>query len=252
MSLPTYFKDMVGWGTKPATTARHKLSGGLAKLIDVLVNEDYYGNFIYDPEDTFPDKFMNSMAHIFATKPFIAQTYQNLGQGGENSASKYLTLAGFVKAPQDIIKSKFQSELAKAYNRQRPHTPLSPEEQGENDKKRELRRRIKTGDATDYDIQEAIKEGLISKAGATTFQKNAKLTSMQVMWKYLGKDQQKQLLPLANTFELELLGEVKTNSEAKPASKDGWGGSKTKSNTKEKSNGWGSGTSGSKSNKSGW
>jgi hypothetical protein len=50
-TLPTYMKDVVGWGTSPWETAKHKINPLASTVVDMLNNEDFYGALIMNPED---------------------------------------------------------------------------------------------------------------------------------------------------------------------------------------------------------
>ena len=229
VSVPTYFRDLLSLKRAPLTYIEHSFSGLFSKLLEAWHNQDFYGNFIYDPQDPGLKKLILGIAHVFPV-PFSVSQYKNLSQEGTDPATRLMAALGFVKAPKEYIRSNFQLELQKAYSRQRPHIPLLPEQQAEARLKQELRDKIRAGKATPQDIADAVRQGVIKQRGATTFVKNAKLNTMQIMWKYLSPEERARLWPLASPEEQEMLRQVDAGRNQRSG---GWGGS-------SRSRSWGS------------
>lgn len=101
ISLPTYWKDVEHLQKKgPGAAVVSSLSGVLSKGIDVAQNDDYFGNYVYNPNATRTTKAKQIAKYMFPT-PFVASSYQRAAQMGDKKTA-ILGSFGFPKAPSDI------------------------------------------------------------------------------------------------------------------------------------------------------
>ncbi len=234
VSLPTYFRDVYHLWKNPVGYVKSSMSGFMTNFLEAVNNKDYYGNYIYDPEGPAYQKLLTSIAHVTGDSsytynpndslfqkvagmvgwgvpmPFSVEQAKRLNSQGASFPQKLLSMSGFTKAPSDVIQTQFQQKLLKAYLKQRgPKKPLTPAEQKLDRMKRDLRQKVKDNALTDEDLRRAIALGLIKPKGVRTFMKDAGYNSMQIMWKYLSRDERDKLLPLANAEELDQLKVVR-------------------------------------------
>lgn len=220
ISIPTYLKDVMSLQKSPSQYLKSSMSGLMSKTIDAMQNSDYFGNFIYDPQDPEYKKLLSSLAYI-APKPFSITNIMKLQKDNVKTETKVLGGLGFTQASKSITQSEFQKELSNAYNKQRPHIQLTPAQQEVSKKKKDLRDKIKNNTVTDQDIQYAIDKGLIKEKGVNSFIKNAELNSLQTMWKYLSQDERDRLYPMASPEEKKMLDEVDDQRKASKSSGSG-------------------------------
>ncbi|MCL4441740.1 MAG: hypothetical protein M1609_14465 [Firmicutes bacterium] len=207
LSIPTYFRDAVSLTHSPVDYTKNSLSGMVSKLSDILQNKDFFGNYIYDPKDPAWKQFLDSVGY-FTPKPFVLTQVQNLQKNNTTPAVQALGFAGFLKAPREIIQSKFQQELSKAYGDQIPDKSLTPVEQKKAQLKRDLKDKIFYGKITDTEAKDfALQNGLYTPKYVDQFIKDAKLPPMVYMWKQLGDAERAQILPLATPAEVTRLRE---------------------------------------------
>lgn len=215
LSMPTYFKDIMAVAKEPIKYVTSSTSGIFSRTIESWNNKDYFGNYIYDPEDPQYKKVLEVLKHEVVL-PFIVTTFAEMNKSDASTSLKALSLFGFNKAPRDYIVSDFQKELQDAYSKQMgPNAAKTPAEQLTAEKKKELKQKIADGTMTSNELAQALKEGVVkpSVASLKTLIKNADLNSMQVMWKYLDKDEKKRLIPLASKDEIRQLIDIYTSKK---------------------------------------
>ncbi|MBZ5551014.1 MAG: hypothetical protein LAO22_24175, partial [Acidobacteriia bacterium] len=122
ISLPTYWKDVEHAISNPAQYVLGSLSTTLGKSLDLAHNEDYFGNYIYNPNAGLGTKLKQSGKYVFPT-PFVLSNYQrNLKSAGKKTAA--LSAFGFPKAPSNLDYTpaeRMAADLLKV--REARHTP---------------------------------------------------------------------------------------------------------------------------------
>jgi hypothetical protein len=101
LSLPTYAKDVIEWGRDPLNTGANKLAPWVAFAHDLGRNRDYYGAFIYDPDDPFLDRTADVVGY-FAKQwvPFPIRNVQNAPP--DSAIPKWAQFVGAVRAPRAV------------------------------------------------------------------------------------------------------------------------------------------------------
>lgn len=128
ISLPTYWKDVEHLANAgPSQYVLSSLSSTLSKSIDIAENRDYFGNYVYNPNDPFLKRQEQKLKYAFPS-PFVVSSYQRGKQMGEGKTA-WLSAFGFPRAPSDLDFTKAEKmtrDLLKA--REAPHTPEEMEE----------------------------------------------------------------------------------------------------------------------------
>jgi len=207
ISLPTYFRDAFNLSKDVPGYIRSSMSGLATRIIEAMQNRDFYGNYVYDPND--PDfkkaiAFINHAANPAGILPFSVQQLTKFREEKAPTATQALGFFGFTKAPREVIETPFEREVRKVYNQKFPHKPLTPAEQTLDKEKRELRKKIRAGQFED--LEAAVQKGLVSPKGLRTFLRDAQSDPLKLMFSRLPKSEQERLLPLATPEERERLG----------------------------------------------
>jgi len=110
LSLPTYAKDLAGWGTRPVQTAKNKLHPILGVIADTLQNADFYGTEIRHPDDPVVQQLVDVAKHV--GKQFTTFSMRNWTRMREAGASKtqaaFVSATGITAAPTYVTKTAAQ------------------------------------------------------------------------------------------------------------------------------------------------
>lgn len=214
LSVPTYIKDAMHLVRNPAGYVVNSLSGVMGRIIDAARNEDYFGNYVYDPNDPAYIKVLDFIKSAIPI-PFSFQQVKRLNESRSNLGTKILGFGGFITAPKEYTQSDFQQQLQRAYTSERPSMRMTPTQYKKYTEKKKLKDKIFYGEARPQDIADALRAGVIKKKGVNTFVKDARLTPMQVMWKYLSYEQRKKLYYQASPEEKKQLDAVDAMRKSK-------------------------------------
>jgi hypothetical protein len=184
VQFPSYLKDMYGYSQEPITTIGNKMSPEISILIDVLQNQDYYGNYVYDPNAGLPQKTAESLKFIFSQiKPFSISNIVQLRKGKATVAEQAESFLGIQKSPQDVSQSERTKVIFENLQEQGPKTP---EEQKLSQLKNQYRKQIQEGNIPS--LEELVNAGIVTNAtGYRAFIKAAKLTPADRAYKTLPK-----------------------------------------------------------------
>jgi hypothetical protein len=123
VSLPSYMKDLYSYSKHPLVTLSHKTHPLLNSVVDLIRNEDFYGNQIQDKEDPLWDQLKETGKYI--ASQFIPFSIRNLEQRrkasmppsatGEHETDKGLlftteSMFGAVPAPSLIYKTDAEAK----------------------------------------------------------------------------------------------------------------------------------------------
>lgn len=148
---PTYLaRDLEPLMKDPLKYIKGGQSSIIQNLPEVWNNEDYFGNFVYDPNDPTLKKVIAGAGHIIGL-PFIASTYEREKQSGSSKAQIAAGFAGFPAASRSVDMSKAE-ELARSMNRTK--YKMTPEELDDAQERRDLASRIRSGDKSVASSQE--------------------------------------------------------------------------------------------------
>lgn len=158
ISQPTYWKDVEHATSDPGQYVMGSLSEVLGKGIDVAHNEDYFGNYVYNPNADALTK-AEQIGKYVAPVPFSISNFRRGSQQGQEK-SAWLSAFGFPKAPSDLDftpAEKFAQKIIKTSEER-----ATPEEMEAWREKRE-----------------AFNEGKLSHREAEKFIKRARETMLQ-------------------------------------------------------------------------
>ena len=111
VSLPTYMKDVVSYGTHPLSTIGHKLAPALNIAYETLMNEDYYGGAIRnegDPAVQQAAQYFTWLAGQY--EPFASRGVRRELDIGAPPATAIQSVVGITPAPASITRTKEQQE----------------------------------------------------------------------------------------------------------------------------------------------
>lgn len=127
VSLPTYWKDVEHARANPAQYIMGSLSSTLGKGIDLAHNEDYFGNYVYNPNAALGTQLKQAGKYAFP-EPFSLGNFER-GQQSGGTKTAWLSGFGFPKAPSDLDftpAEKLARDLLKS--REPRHTPEEMDE----------------------------------------------------------------------------------------------------------------------------
>lgn len=139
ISLPTYMKDIEHLAGGVGGYVKGSFSATTASVIDILQNEDYFGNYVYNPNATLASQAQQAIGYAFPL-PFIFSNYTQLKEMGDDK-SAWLASLGFPRAKRDwdfTAAEKLADSILKA--KRARHTPEEQEEW------REERRQLQSGE----------------------------------------------------------------------------------------------------------
>jgi N12 class adenine-specific DNA methylase len=120
VSLPTYWRDIMHLAHSPLGYVTSSLSGEIGRLAEVWQNKDFYGNEVWNADDSLPAKAWEILKHLVPLPFSVSSATQSKDQGGSTvaRAAGYL---GFTKAPHYIEQTKAE-QLASEYAAQHRET----------------------------------------------------------------------------------------------------------------------------------
>jgi hypothetical protein len=101
VSTPTYWKDSFQLIHSPKNYIKSALSSTIGDIADVWNNEDFYGNWVYNPNDNIFKEGLDITKHFFPM-PFSIQRYVEAKQKGESTGAALEGFVGITKAPYYI------------------------------------------------------------------------------------------------------------------------------------------------------
>lgn len=187
ISLPTYWKDVEHLVKDPKSEILGSLSSTLGKGIDLERNEDYFGNYVYNPAAPFGTQLKQSGKYVAPT-PFSISSYQR-GKGVGGTKLALLGSFGFTKAPSDLDftpAEKLATSLLKL--REPKHTPEELQEWQEK--------------------HDAWKNGDLSPKDAKAFVRNQRLTWLEREAKKLTYSEALKVEDAANDNEKDAIRRI--------------------------------------------
>lgn len=184
VNWPAYTKDLLSYANSPLQTVANKMSPEMTMAIELLQNKDYYGNYIYNPNDKLPTKLQQTLGFLAnELKPFSISNQQQLTKDNATLEQKTEGYMGIQKAPSNVS----QSDKTKAiFNSMSPSGPKTPEQQAASQLKNDYRKQIQQGNIPSLD--ELIKKGIVTDAkGYRAFIKAAGQSPAQRAYKTLPK-----------------------------------------------------------------
>jgi N12 class adenine-specific DNA methylase/2'-5' RNA ligase len=151
ISLPTYVKEIEHARRDPRRWLMGSLSTIVSKAKDIAQNEDYFGNYVYNPNASLGTQAKQIAKFAFPV-PFVASSYV---RGSETGGHKTAVLGsfGFPKAPSDLDwtpAEKLTHDILQA--KRAPHTPE------ENEAWRQKQEDLKSGNVTRKEARRWVKD----------------------------------------------------------------------------------------------
>jgi len=98
VSTPTYWKDAFHLQHDPKNYIDSSMSSTIGDFSDIWRNKDFYGNWIYNPNDPVHKQTMDALKYFFPT-PFSVNSAYTAYKKGEPLAEALEGFAGITKAP---------------------------------------------------------------------------------------------------------------------------------------------------------
>lgn len=199
VEFPSYLKDLYQVSHNPIKTVGNKTAPEFSLLINLLTNKNFYGDYIRNENDNLPTQAKQTALFLASQlTPFTVQNLSQLNAGKADVEQKIEAFFGIIKAPKEVIQNEYQKQLYELYREQAGELGArTPEQVKIAELKTQAREAIKNGDLSI--LRQMIKDGIITQKGASTFIKNAKLTSDERLFKSLKKSSKAELqkvLPL--------------------------------------------------------
>lgn len=200
ISLPTYWRDILHFAHSPKEYLFSSASGDIGKALDIVENKDFYGNSVYNEDDSTVKKVLDSILH-FAPLPFSLSSYQQAkGQGG-SKAAKYAGYAGFTKAPKYIEQSAAQ-QLASEYAAHHREAGSRNAFQADRAKAETgIRNIMRRGANPQKEVADAEAKGLIVPKDVSQLQKQSQASDLKRMVASLSMTEALRVYDRANTAE---------------------------------------------------
>ena len=155
LSLPTYVKDMYGYLTQPGHEVASMLNPILGELYYQMTNADYFGDPIYDPDDSGWSQFLERSEHfVKAYTPFVVQGTQHMEAaqqpGVVGALARVGNFFGMKPAPKAVtnpqaITEREHYEDEKRYEKKLRYDLRTAREAGDKAKVQEIQRRLQQG-----------------------------------------------------------------------------------------------------------
>lgn len=201
VDFPTYLKDIYQSGVPQLLTGnpfgafdsftsmlKNKSSPELSTILDLMNNQDFYGNEIRNPHDNTPTQLKQVALYLLTQLvPFTLQQQQNLAAGKSDVEQQAESFLGIVKAPAAVIQSDYNAQLQAIYSDQvGGFAPETPEQAAQAAEKAQVVAQIKKGDYSG--VQKLINDGIIKPTGLKQFLQGAVLTTPQKEYRGLSPE----------------------------------------------------------------
>lgn len=160
-------------------------------------NKDFYGAEIYNPNADIHKKaqeISNFLLQEGITPIALSDAYQDYVSTNKIGAGTFLPFLGFTHAPKYITTTKTIKNIEALYEKRFGGGTISKEEANKRKKKSELRIKFQKGKLTHGDIDKAIRTGILTSKGLSSFLKSATLPSDVRLFGVLSSTDQDALL----------------------------------------------------------
>jgi hypothetical protein len=145
---PSYLNDAVKIWKNRTDYVTAGMTGFLKNVGEAWRNEDFFQNYVYDPEEPVFRKTMDSLTHIIG-KPFFLSTWQRSSEMGADTQTKVMGALGVGRAPSDTDITDAEAEALSINHRTtRKKTPEEAKEQTEH---YQIGRAMRAGDPAAVD-----------------------------------------------------------------------------------------------------
>jgi broad specificity phosphatase PhoE/2'-5' RNA ligase len=116
---PTYVKEYDAMRRHPLRWAAGGVSGTLERTIEVLQNQDYFHQKIWNDDDSEAQKALKIVLN-YAPRPIAWQSFQRMQQEGAGAARAAASFAGFPKAPRYVTETPAEELISRYQDEARP------------------------------------------------------------------------------------------------------------------------------------
>jgi hypothetical protein len=193
--LPTYLKDLYSFYSNPKQTVANKLSPEFSAIVSILQNQDYYKNYVYNPNDNLPVQSKQVALYLINQfQPFSIGQIMNQRTSNTPLPQQVESFFGILKAPKDISQADWQKTMGILYDNQMGgHAAQTPEQQYATTLKQEARRELQKGDTTT--LNRLIQLGILNTPRSVQqFVRDASMSGDQRMFKGLSIPNKQKVL----------------------------------------------------------
>ena len=118
LALPSYMKDVYHYVHDPVQTLKGKIHPAITAVLDMLSNQDYYGQEIRHSDDPLVKQVWDSAKHLASSwEPFTFKNLQQAHAGHQAAGEQAATFVGLTTAPKWVSMSdaeQLADKLSKA------------------------------------------------------------------------------------------------------------------------------------------
>jgi hypothetical protein len=195
--LPSYLRDALGLSRHPWLTIKSKASPGIQVISDLLNNQNYWGDEIYNPTDPVYTKAKQIGEYLsqYAT-PFSIQAARH----AQDPQAEILSLFGITPVPRWLTETPAEA-LLDQYSRQ-ARGSATPEQAEISHERSQLRQMLRKGDIEGFRAAYAqARKRWLTKRGTLEVLRGATEPPGFEAFKHLTLEQALQVYALANTDE---------------------------------------------------
>lgn len=172
INLPTYMKDVASVGHDPMGTVANKLHPLIGSTVELMRNKDYYGNKVYQEDDTAVQAMKDVAKHYGeAAVPLSIRQLMQAHEEEQSAGSQIARFAGVTQSPKYLSQSAAeQAALAPVQARSQAQEGRTTAAQLKNDLTSAVRN--KAPDAQER-IDAAVKAGDITAQDVPKIRQNA-------------------------------------------------------------------------------
>lgn len=177
LQFPTYMKDVWSLASDPVKTIANKTHPALSAVIDMLLNKDYFGTPIRNPNDPLVKQVEQEgkfMAGQFV--PFSVESAMRQREQGEGLGTQAASFFGVTSAPASISRSKAQTLL---HDYLGTYPAKTPEEAEERQTRRKYVQDLRAGREPEGSFTGKEKERLQKEGGHSGFAEGVKHLSLK-------------------------------------------------------------------------
>lgn len=163
VNIASYMRDVYAFSHHPLQTVVHKLHPTFAALAELYQNSDYYGNEIYDPNDSWTAEG-KAVGEYLAKQfePFSARNFQERKKAGASSLDAASSMIGITPSPKYIGRSDAENLAYDLARRAMPAGPRDPIMAARSQAIKSLTSRYLRGDITPDDVFKEVDAGKIT------------------------------------------------------------------------------------------
>lgn len=207
VNTATYLKDAEHLLHSPSAYFKSSMSGMATRVPEIWDNEDFYGNYIFDPEDTALNQIM-AVVTFAVGKPFTIANFERSEQMGASATQTTLGYFGFPRASRELDRTPAE-KVAIELRMKRGRSPLTASQMLKSEKARHLGRLMRDNqDAAVPAIAEALEKGQITMNQVRTIKEMMEGTYLQRLVKPMPLEDALDVWDAATPAEREAIARV--------------------------------------------